>query len=174
MEEWLQKGVQDWKKNQSIKKDRERRDLEFEYKETEKYHQLAMTKIDDATKEVNDGIAQFERTLQKNYGISTKVNKQEAERAVSQSISNGGSPLRNTQKSQRFSSLTGASLKSNNFAAAPALVNPFAHSIRGPATLTQGPAMTLTSTGLRSKDKKVVSDVQKKDRERRRRKMIVD
>lgn len=38
MEEWLQKGVEDWKKNQSIKKDRERKDLEFEYKETEKYH----------------------------------------------------------------------------------------------------------------------------------------
>jgi hypothetical protein len=32
MEEWLQKGVEDWKKNQSIKKDRERRQLEFEYK----------------------------------------------------------------------------------------------------------------------------------------------
>lgn len=29
MEEWMQKGVEDWKKNQTIKKDRERRDLEF-------------------------------------------------------------------------------------------------------------------------------------------------
>jgi hypothetical protein len=53
MEEWLQKGVQDWQKNQQLKKERERRDLEFEYKETEKYHQLAMTKIDEASKEVN-------------------------------------------------------------------------------------------------------------------------
>ena len=32
MEEWLQKGVEDWKKNQSIKRDRERKELEFEYK----------------------------------------------------------------------------------------------------------------------------------------------
>jgi hypothetical protein len=31
MEEWLQKGVQDWQKNQALKKNRERRDLEFEY-----------------------------------------------------------------------------------------------------------------------------------------------
>ncbi len=31
MEEWLQKGVEDWKKNQTIKKDRERRELEFDY-----------------------------------------------------------------------------------------------------------------------------------------------
>jgi len=56
MEEWLQKGVQDWSKNQQIKKDRERRDLEFEYKETDKYHQLALRKIDEASKEVNEGI----------------------------------------------------------------------------------------------------------------------
>jgi len=34
--------------------------------------------------------------------------------------------------------------------------------------------MTLTTTGLRSKDKKVISDAHKKERERRRRKMIVD
>ena len=30
MEEWLQKGVEDWKKNQTTKKDRERKELEFE------------------------------------------------------------------------------------------------------------------------------------------------
>lgn len=32
MEEWLQKGVEDWKKNQTIKKEREKKELEFEYK----------------------------------------------------------------------------------------------------------------------------------------------
>lgn len=96
MEEWLQKGVQDWQKNQTIKKDRERRDLEFEYKETEKYHKLALTKIDEAAKEVKDGISQFERSLKSNYGISTKVKKQDAERAVSESINKEGSPLRAT------------------------------------------------------------------------------
>jgi hypothetical protein len=34
--------------------------------------------------------------------------------------------------------------------------------------------MTLTTTGLRSKDKKVISEANRKERERRRRKMIVD
>lgn len=33
MEEWLQKGVEDWKKNQTIKKEREKKDLDFEYKQ---------------------------------------------------------------------------------------------------------------------------------------------
>jgi len=95
MEEWLQKGVQDWSKNQQLKKDRERRDLEFEYKETENYHQLALRKIDEASKEVNDGIEQFEKTLKKTYGISTKVDKGEAERAVSESLQKqGDSPMR--------------------------------------------------------------------------------
>lgn len=35
-------------------------------------------------------------------------------------------------------------------------------------------AMTLTNTGLRSKDKKIISEANRKERERRRRKMIVD
>jgi hypothetical protein len=51
--------------------------------------------------------------------------------------------------------------------------NPMASTIKLQATINPG-AMTLTSTGLRSKDKKVVGDAQRKERERRRRKMIVD
>ena len=39
-------------------------------------------------------------------------------------------------------------------------------------TVTGG--ITLASTGLRGKDKKGVSDVTRRERERRRRKMIVD
>lgn len=85
MEEWLQKGVEDWKKNQTIKKDRERTSLEFEYKQTEKYHSFAVKKIDEANKEVVDGINQFEKTL-KAIGIDPKVRKEDAERAVSESL----------------------------------------------------------------------------------------
>jgi hypothetical protein len=49
---------------------------------------------------VNDGIAQFEKTLKTNYGISTKVKKEDAERAVSQSIQDGqSSPMRASNKS---------------------------------------------------------------------------
>ena len=40
--------------------------------------------------------------------------------------------------------------------------------------LTQTGGMTLTSTGLKTKDKKTVTDKTRKGRERRRRKMIVD
>ena len=87
--------MQDWQKNQTLKKERERRDLEFEYKETEKYHKIAITKIEEATKEVNDDIKQFERNLKNQYGISTKVKKEDAERAISQSLQDGqGSPMR--------------------------------------------------------------------------------
>jgi len=44
-----------------------------------------MRKIDDASKEVNDGINQFESTL-RNIGINPKVRKEDAERAVSESL----------------------------------------------------------------------------------------
>lgn len=110
MEEWLQKGVQDWQKNQTIKKDRERRDLEFEYKETEKYHKLALKKIEEASKEVTDGISQFEKSLKSNYGISTKVKREDAERAVSESMTNQGSPGRKTMRFSSLSNKTGPGL----------------------------------------------------------------
>jgi hypothetical protein len=40
--------------------------------------------------------------------------------------------------------------------------------------MTASGAMTLTSTGLKTKDKKTVTDKTRMERERRRRKMIVD
>jgi len=40
--------------------------------------------------------------------------------------------------------------------------------------MTMGGGMTLSSTGLKTKDKKTVTEKNRKDRERRRRKMIVD
>ena len=103
MGEWLQKGVHDWEKNQSLKKQRERTDLEYEYKETEKFHKLALTKISEAGREVTEGIASFEKSLKNTYGIDTKVSKQDADRAVSMSIQQQQSPLRQTTKNQRFS-----------------------------------------------------------------------
>ena len=56
MEEWMQKGAEDWKKNQIIKKERERRDLEFEYQQTEKFNNYTMRLINDANNEVHEGI----------------------------------------------------------------------------------------------------------------------
>ena len=63
MEEWLQKGVDDWKKNQEIKKERENSQLEFDYKQAEKYNNIAMKKLEEASKEVHEGIDAFEQTL---------------------------------------------------------------------------------------------------------------
>ena len=63
MEQWLQKGVEDWKVNQMRKKDREAAQLEFEFKQAEKYNSIAMEKLDDASREVHEGIEQFETTL---------------------------------------------------------------------------------------------------------------
>lgn len=85
MEEWLQKGVEDWKNNQTIKKDRERRELEFEYKQAEQFNSLTMRKVDEANKEVHEGISNFEQTL-KRKGINPHVNKEDAEKAVADSF----------------------------------------------------------------------------------------
>ena len=56
MEEWLRKGIEDWKKNMMIKKERERKALEFEYKQAEKYKNFTETQVKTAAAEVEDGI----------------------------------------------------------------------------------------------------------------------
>ena len=60
MEEWLRKGIEDWKKNMMIKKERERKTLEFEYKQTQKYQDFTTTKVNEANQEVQHGIDEFE------------------------------------------------------------------------------------------------------------------
>ena len=56
MEEWLQKGVEDWKQNMAHKKEREQSQLEFEYKQAQKFNEMTVAKIDGATNEVIEGI----------------------------------------------------------------------------------------------------------------------
>lgn len=68
MEEWLRKGIEDWKKNQTSKKEREREQLEFEFKITKKIEKITMTQISKAENEVNSGIDEFENNL-KRHGI---------------------------------------------------------------------------------------------------------
>jgi len=89
MEEWLHKGVQDWKKNQSSKREREQRQLEFDYKQAQKYNKLANEKLDASSKEVHEGIEQFENTLRSN-GVNPKVTKEVADRAMSESLKANG------------------------------------------------------------------------------------
>ena len=57
---------------------------------------LTTQKIDDATKEVHEGIDNFEKNLKNTYGIETKVKKDEADRAVRDNLSN--SPIKTAQK----------------------------------------------------------------------------
>ena len=56
---------------------------------------MTMRKIGDANREVADGIGQFEQTL-KNIGINPKVRRDDADRAVSESLQN--SPLKSSAK----------------------------------------------------------------------------
>ena len=147
MEEWHQKGVEDWKKNQKRKKDRESKQLEFDYKQAEKYNSIALQKLDDANNEVQDGIANFEETL-KSQGINPRVQKDIADKAVTDSFSRTAgnaapkSPLRSVTRGSHA------------------------------ATTTAKGAFTLTSTGLKQRTKKTLTDSSRKQREKRRRRLI--
>lgn len=72
MEEWLRKGIEDWKKNQTTKKEREKKQLEFEFKQTKKIESFTMTQVNMAVNEVTSGIEEFEQTLKK-QGIDPDV-----------------------------------------------------------------------------------------------------
>jgi hypothetical protein len=81
--------------------------LEFEYKQAEKYNSITMRKVDSASHEVNDGIAEFEKTL-KSKGINPRVDKESAELAVTQSLQN--SPVKGSMRPHKLSaSLVGKS-----------------------------------------------------------------
>ena len=85
MEEWHQKGVEDWKKNQKRQRDREGKTLEFQLKQAQKYNQVAELKLQEAKDEVTDGIDAFENTLKSN-GIEPRVQKEDAKRAIEASF----------------------------------------------------------------------------------------
>lgn len=100
MEEWLHKGVEDWKQNMAYKKEREQSQLEFEYKQAQKFNQLTVSKIEEATLEVQNGIEQFEQTLMEN-GINPRVTKEFADRALAQSFA-GGPPGKAALRTQKM------------------------------------------------------------------------
>jgi len=56
----------------TVKREREANQLEFDYKQAEKFNEIALNKLDAAGREVNDGIDQFESTL-RSQGINTRV-----------------------------------------------------------------------------------------------------
>jgi len=106
---------------------------------------MTVKKIEDATTEVIDGIDQFEQTLKDN-GINPRVTSDFAERAPKGSM--------RTQKMTQ------------------SLLSRPTMGLGGTMTKTGG--ITLASVGLRSKAKKPLDDKARKDRERRRMRMITD
>jgi CH-like domain in sperm protein len=75
MEDWEQKGVQEWKKNMEIKKKREQMELKFKLKEVERVKLKADTFYSKTRIEAISNIDEFEKTL-KTFGIPIKPYKE--------------------------------------------------------------------------------------------------
>ena len=129
MEEWHQKGVEDWKKNQKRQRDREGKQLEFQLKQAQKYNSIAEDKLQQAKDEVSDGIDAFEQTLKSN-GINPRVEKRQAEMAIEATLTGKGASM-----SQLRQGTMGSTLNKNTMHGAP--------------LTTQTGAFTLESTGLK-------------------------
>ena len=151
MEEWHQKGVEDWKKNQKRQRDRESKQLEFDLKQAEKFNVVAEKKLQDAKDEVTDGIDAFENTLKSN-GINPRVQKQDAESAINASFN-----AKSGQPGLRASTRGAATLGKGTM---------------GAAIATKTGAFTLESTGLKQRTKKTLTEATRKQREKRRRRLI--
>lgn len=154
MEEWLAKGVEDWKQNMTIKREREAATLEFNFTQAEKYNQTAQQKLQEAQDEVVLGIENFERNL-KAQGINTDVSQEDAHKVVEQTL--------------RGNTWHGNATVTSN--AGTAAEQTFAKTFDQKASTQKG-NYTLTSTGLRHRSKKVVTESQRKEREKRRRRLI--
>ena len=152
MEEWHQKGVEDWKKNQKRQRDRESKQLEFDLKQAQKFNNVAEKKLQDAKDEVSDGIDAFETTLKSN-GINPRVAKDDAERAISDSFN-----MKSGKPGLRASSMrAGATMNKGPM---------------GMSVATKSGAFTLESTGLKQRTKKTLTEATRKQREKRRRRLI--
>lgn len=74
MEDWEQKGVEEWKKNMEVKKKREQMELKYQIRRAEQMKVHAEGLHMDAKAETMQGIDQFEQSLAK-MGISAKLSK---------------------------------------------------------------------------------------------------
>lgn len=159
MEEWHQKGVEDWKKNQKRQRDRESKQLEFDLKQAQKFNVIAEKKLQDAKDEVVDGIDQFENTLRSN-GINPRVQRDTADRAITDSF-NAKTGSMGIQAARSMGAAGSSSMtKAGTLGAA------------GLAVTTKTGAFTLESTGLKQRTKKTLTEATRKQREKRRRRLI--
>lgn len=76
MEDWEQKGVQEWKKNMEVKKKREKMELLFQLKQVEKVQAKADTFYAKTRSEAMTHIDDFEKTM-KSFGIPLKPYKEQ-------------------------------------------------------------------------------------------------
>lgn len=154
MEEWHQKGVEDWKKNQKRQRDRECKQLEFQLKQAQRSNAAAESKLSEARNEVTDGIEAFEQSL-KQQGIEPRVKKDFADKALADSFAQTKSAVGPLHSSVSRGSMA-RSLKSTV----------------GATQTTRAGAFTLESTGLKQRTKKTLTDATRKQREKRRRRLI--
>jgi hypothetical protein len=138
----------------AYKKEREQSQLEFEYKQAQKFNQETIKKIDDATKEVTDGIDQFEKTLQDN-GISPEVTEEQANDALA-ATAQALSATKSLKTQKQVQSMLSRPTMGMG------------------GTMTKTGGVTLASVGLRSKAKKPLDSKARKEKERRRMRMITD
>ena len=77
MNQWMKEGKQNWKKNQERRANAIARVEYFENREVQAYKNKLQKELDDATKELNNGIKEFDGNLQK-LGIEKNTNIEEA------------------------------------------------------------------------------------------------
>ena len=82
MEDWEQKGVQEWKKNMELKKKREEMELMFKLKQVEKSQAKNETFYAKTKTEAMDHIEEFEKTM-KSFGIPLKPYKEQVSQTYS-------------------------------------------------------------------------------------------
>ena len=77
MKEWQEEGHQNWKINQTKRRENIARVKYFEDKEVEAYKNKLNKELTQGTEEMRGGISEFEKNLQK-LGIEQNVDLQEA------------------------------------------------------------------------------------------------
>lgn len=77
MKEWQEEGHQNWKANQTKRRENIARVKYFEDKEVEAYKNKLNKELTHGTEEMKGGISEFEKNLQK-LGIEQNVDLQEA------------------------------------------------------------------------------------------------
>jgi len=128
-----------------VKKEREERELQFTLKQTHNFREGTMRKVQTETGEVLGGIDQFENKLRQTGVAPYVINDEDSDEEVREM----GRTLGQTGKH-----MTG-----------------FSHSTKKSAVLG---GMTMGGAGTKNPEKRVITERAKKDRERRRRKQIVD